>query len=225
MRLGPDAFFDLEGYAHQELFHGIERVWEALDRLDEYLKRHLRPAVEGEVHPGAWVDENVYVGPGVVIEPGAFVQGPTILGEGTVVRHGAYVRGSCVIGKGCVIGHATELKRVIMLDGAQAPHFNYVGDSILGRRVNLGAGTRLSNFKNDGSVITVKVGDERVSTGMRKLGAIVGDDVKTGCNSVLSPGTLIGPGTMVYPNAVLRGVYPGGHIVKLRQETVLVERG
>src|SRR5690606_26397504 len=140
---------------------------------------------------GAWVDENVYVGPGVVIEPGAFVQGPTILGEGTVVRHGAYVRGSCVIGKGCVIGHATELKRVIMLDGAQAPHFNYVGDSILGRRVNLGAGTRLSNFKNDGSVITVKVGDERVSTGMRKLGAIVGDDVKTGCNSVLSPGTLI----------------------------------
>lgn len=225
MRLGSDAFFDLEGYAHRELFEGIDYVWEALGRLDEYLQNRLNPGVHGKVHPGAWIEGDVYVGPGVVIEPGAYVQGPTILGEGTVVRHGAYVRGHCVIGRDCIIGHATELKRVIMLDGAQAPHFNYVGDSILGRRVNLGAGTRLSNFKNDGSTIVVTAGDERISTGMRKLGAIVGDDVKTGCNSVLSPGTLIGPGALVYPNAVLRGVYPGEHIIKLRQETILVERG
>lgn len=224
MHLGPNSFFNLDGYAHRELFDGIDAVWEALGRLDKYLESYLRPAVEGNVHPGAWIEGDVYVGPGVVIEPGAYVQGPTILGEGTVVRHGAYVRGHCVIGRDCIIGHATELKRVIMLDGAQAPHFNYVGDSILGRRVNLGAGTRLSNFKNDGSAIVVIAGAQRISTGMRKFGAVVGDDVKTGCNAVLSPGTLIGPGSLVYPGAVLRGVYPGRHIIKLRQETILVER-
>lgn len=224
MRLGSDAFFDLEGYAHWELLEGADPVWEALNRLDEYLRQALRSGIEGEVHPGAWVEGEVYVAPGAVIEPGAYVQGPTIIGEGTVVRHGAYIRGSCVIGKACVVGHATELKRVIMLDGAAAPHFNYAGDSILGRDVNLGAGTRLSNFKNDGSVISVSVGDQRIATGMRKLGAVLGDGVKTGCNCVLSPGTLVGPQTMIYPNAMLRGVYPGGHIVKLRQETLLVER-
>ena len=225
MRVEPNAYFDLEGYAHRELFEGVARVWEALGRLDEYLERHLVPGVHGEIHPGAWIGNDVYVAPGVVIEPGAYVQGPTILGEGTVVRHGAYVRGHCVIGRDCVIGHATELKRVIMLDGAQAPHFNYVGDSILGREVNLGTGTRLSNFKNDGSTIQVVVGEEKISTGMRKLGGILGDGVKTGCNCVLSPGTLVGPQSLIYANAVLRGIYPGGHIIKLRQETVLVERG
>ena len=224
MQLRPDAFFNLEGFAHRELFEGIDRVWEALGRLDEYLGRRLIPGVHGHIHPGAWISGDVYVAPGVVIEPGAYIQGPTILGEGTVVRHGAYVRGHCVIGRECVIGHATELKRVIMLDGAQAPHFNYVGDSILGRDVNLGAGTRLSNFKNDGSTIQVVVGEEKVSTGMRKFGGVLGDGVKTGCNCVLSPGTLVGPESLIYANAVLRGSYPGGHIIKLRQETLLVER-
>lgn len=225
MQLGPDAFFQLEGYPHRALFDGITHVWEALNRLDEYLGGALRPGVHGKVHPGAWIDGDVYVAPGVVIEPGVYVQGPAIIGEGSILRHGAYVRGHCVIGRECIVGHASELKRVIMLDRAQVPHFNYAGDSILGRGVNLGAGTRLSNFKNDGSIVKVSVGEERISTGMRKLGAILGDGVKTGCNCVLSPGTLVGPGTMIYPNAVLRGVYPGGHIVKLRQETLLVERG
>lgn len=224
MQLTPDAFFQLDEYPHRPLFDGITYVWEALNRLDEYLEDALRPGVHGKVHPGAWIDGDVYVAPGAVIEPGAYIQGPAIIGEGSVVRHGAYLRGHCVVGRECVVGHATELKRVIMLDGAAAPHFNYAGDSILGRDVNLGAGTRLSNFKNDGSVISVSVGDQRIATGMRKLGAVLGDGVKTGCNCVLSPGTLVGPQTMIYPNAMLRGVYPGGHIVKLRQETLLVER-
>ncbi|MBO2521664.1 MAG: hypothetical protein CW345_07670 [Firmicutes bacterium] len=224
MQLAPEAYFQLDGYAHRDLFAGVAYAWEVLQRLDGYLGQRLKPGVHGEVHPGAWVEGDVYIAPGAVVEAGAYVRGPVIIEEGAVVRHGAYVRGHCIIGAGCVVGHATELKRVIMLDGAQAPHFNYIGDSVLGRRVNLGAGTRLSNFKNDGSEVVVRNGTERIPTGMRKFGAIVGDDVKTGCNAVLSPGTLIGPRSMVYPNAVLRGVYPADHIVKLRQETVLVER-
>ena len=224
MRLGPEAFFQLDDFAHRELFEGITYAWEALLRLDEYFERHLKAGVHGRVHAGAWIEGDVWIAPGVVVEPGAYIQGPVILGEGTVVRHGAYLRGHCVVGRNCVIGHATELKRVIMLDGAQAPHFNYAGDSVIGRRVNLGAGTRLSNFKNDGSEVVVSCGAERIPTGMRKFGAVLGDDVKTGCNSVLSPGTLVGPRSMVYPNAVLRGVYPADRIIKLRQETILVER-
>ena len=224
MQLGPEAFWRLGDVAYRDLFHGITYAWEALGRLAEYLERHLAPGIYGEVHPGAWVEGDVYIAPGVVVEPGAYIQGPTILGEGTVVRHGAYLRWHCLIGRKCVVGHATELKRGIMLDGAQAPHFNYAGDSIIGQRVNLGAGTRLSNFKNDGSEVVVSCDGQRIPTGMRKFGAILGDDVKTGCNSVLSPGTLVGPRSMVYPNAVLRGVYPADRIIKLRQETLLVER-
>jgi len=152
------------------------------------------------------------------------VQGPAIIGAGSVVRHGAYIRGGCIVGAGCVVGHATELKRAVLLDKAQAPHFNYVGDSILGRRVNLGAGAKLSNFKNDGSLIVIDAGSERIPTGQRKLGAILGDGVQVGCNSVTSPGTLVGPGSMVYANATLRGVYPPSCIVKVRQVQELVER-
>lgn len=224
MRLAPEDFFQLDGFAHRELFEGITYAWEALARLDEYLERHLRPGVHGKVHPGAWIEGDVYIAPDAVVEPGAYIQGPAIIGERSVVRHGAYLRGHCVIGRGCVIGHATELKRAILLDGAQAPHFNYVGDSIVGRKANLGAGTRLSNFKNDGSEIVISWENRRIPTGMRKFGAVVGDEVSTGCNSVLCPGTLLGPRCMVYPNAVLRGVYPADRIIKLRQEMLLVER-
>jgi len=220
--LSPDAFFNLATYAHRALFDGVAHVWEALNKIDAYLAEHLEPGVHGSVHPGAWVDENVYIGPGAVVEPGAWIQGPAIIGAGTVVRHGAYIRGSCVIGESCVIGHATELKRAILLDRAQAPHFNYVGDSILGSGVNLGAGTKLSNFKNDGTEVVVRTAEGPIRTGMRKFGAVLGDRVHTGCNSVTSPGTLVGPDCAVYAGAVLRGVYPAGSIIKLRQQLEIV---
>jgi len=220
--LSPHAFFNLESFEHRSLFDGLTHVWEALKRVEAYLAEHLKPGIQGEVHDGAWVDSDVYIGPGAVVEPGALVKGPTIIGAGAVVRHGAYVRGNCVVGKKCVVGHATELKHVIMLDGSQAAHFNYVGDSILGAGVNLGAGTKLSNLKNDGKEVVVRTADRSINTGMRKLGAVLGDRVHMGCNSVTSPGTLVGPGSAVYPNAVLRGVYPAASVIKLRQhiETV-----
>ncbi|MBI2914865.1 MAG: hypothetical protein HYY08_02955 [Firmicutes bacterium] len=224
--LGPEEFFELSGFVHASIFEGIEFVWEALKRLDEYIKENLRPDLDGTVMDGAWVGEQVYLGPGALVEPGAMIKGPAIIGAGTVVRQGAYVREGCLIGDGCVVGHTSELKGVIMLDNSQAPHFAYVGDSILGRKVNLGAGTKLSNLKNDGSEVMVDTnrGDgARICTGMRKFGAILGDGVATGCNCVTSPGTLVGPGSMVYPCAVLRGVYPARSIIKLRQHLEVIE--
>ncbi len=218
-------YFDLTGFVHRELFEGVTYVWQALERLPGYVERHLSPLLAGTVLPGAYVGERVQLASGCVVEPGAMVKGPAIIGPGTVIRQGAYVREYCLIGAGCVVGHATEIKGSILLDGAQAPHFNYVGDAILGRHSNLGAGTKISNLKNDESPVTVwGPGGERVATGMRKLGAIVGDGVSTGCNCVTSPGALIGPGSLIYPNVVLRGFVPARHIVKLRQSLEVVAR-
>ena len=220
-----ETYFHWKGWVHAPLFADLEHVWEALDRLPAYLRSIVQgPRVEGTVMEGAYLDGDVYVGPGAVIEPGAMVKGPTWIGPGAVIRHGAYVRGDCLIGAGAVVGHATEVKASILFDEAQAPHFNYVGDCILGRKVNLGAGTKLSNLKNDGTPVVIAGPDgQRWETRRRKLGAIIGDGVQTGCNCVTSPGTLIGPGTLVYPNVVLRGVVPGRVVVKLRQQLETVE--
>ncbi|WP_324717145.1 hypothetical protein U7230_02360 [Carboxydochorda subterranea] len=223
----PEYFFQLDGFEHRALFDGVERVWEALARLREYVDARLEPSLGGTVMPGAFVSDEVWLGDGAVVEPGAMIKGPAIIGPGSVIRQGAYVREYVVVGAGCVVGHATEVKGSILLDGAQAPHFNYVGDSILGRRANLGAGTKLSNLKNDGTEVVVHgPGGERIRTGMCKLGAVVGDGVAIGCNAVTSPGALIGPRAQVYANVVVRGFVPADHVVKLRQaiEAVPLER-
>lgn len=220
------GYFELGDWAHAALFQGITHVWEALDRLPGYLQE-LVPGtvVEGVVMEGAFIKGPVYVAEGAVVEPGAMVTGPVWIGPGAVVRHTAYLRGPCLIGARALVGHASEVKGSIFLDGAQAPHFNYVGDSILGRKVNLGAGAKLSNLKNDGTEVVVSgPGGEGWPTGRRKLGAIVGDRVQVGCNCVTSPGTFIGPDTLVYPNALLRGTIPARSIVKLRQQLEVVER-
>lgn len=167
--------------------------------------------------------DRIVLGAGTRIGPGAVIEGPVRIGRDCEVRPGAYIRGGCWIGDGCVIGAHSELKRVILLDGARAPHQNYVGDSILGADVNLGAGTILSNFRHDGREIHLRYHDEIVATGRRKLGGILGDGVKTGCNCVLHPGVIIGRGTSIYPGAHLRsGVYPADAVVKLRQEIEIV---
>jgi bifunctional UDP-N-acetylglucosamine pyrophosphorylase / glucosamine-1-phosphate N-acetyltransferase len=167
------------------------------------------------VLPGAYLfDDRIRIGPGTVIEPGALVKGPVVIGCNTEVRQGAYVRGDCIIGNGCVVGHTTEIKGSIMLDGAKAGHFAYIGDSILGNDVNLGAGTKLANLKMIPGTVTVRCGNEQVDTGRRKIGAILGDRTETGCNSVTSPGTLMGPHSIVYPAvAVPAGHYPARTVV------------
>lgn len=239
--LRPENFFDLEGYEFRGVFDNCEFVWEALTKVGRFALEYIMSVdgdntIFGTVMPGAHIDDRdcVVIGEGTVIEPGAFIQGPAIIGKNCQIRHGAYVRGDVIIGNNCIVGHSSELKNCIMLDKAQCPHFNYVGDSILGRSVNLGAGTRLSNLpvvsvkdaetgKRPSIIITI--GNETFDTGLSKFGAVLGDGSQTGCNVVTNPACLIGRNTLVYPNATLRkGYYPDNKIVKLRQEITIVDR-
>lgn len=208
-----------------------EAPWELLgDALDEALAALPDDAIEIPLSPDFHLaGHRVAIGRGTRIRPGAVIEGPVYLGRGVEVRPGAYVRGGCWIGDGCVVGANTEIKHSILLPGAAAPHLAYVGDSILGAGVNLGAGTVLSNFRHDGRGISIPVrphedDDSRIDTRRRKLGAILGDRVRTGCNSVLHPGVIAGRGTQIYPGVMLRsGVYPAGHVIKLRQEIEIAE--
>lgn len=175
------------------------------------------------IYAGAHLlDDRIYIGKNVVIEPTALIKGPAYIGEGSEVRHGAYIRGDVMVGNNCVVGHATEIKSSAMLGGSKAGHFAYIGDSILGR-VNLGAGTKLANLKMISSQVVVKVGEKIYQTGLRKFGAIIGDDVETGCNSVTMPGTLLGRGALLYPNGTARGYCPPKRIIKVRRDQQFIE--
>ncbi len=171
--------------------------------------------------------DRVAIGKGTRIAPGVVIEGPIWIGEDVEIRPGAYLRGGCWIGDGCTVGANTEVKHSILFPGAAAPHLNYVGDSILGARVNLGAGTVLSNFRHDGAAIDVALGAQgKLPTGRRKLGAVLGDRVATGCNSVLHPGVVVGRETILYPGVMLRsGLYEARSVIKLVQQQVTVERG
>jgi len=173
---------------------------------------------------GAYLaDDRIRIGSNTIIEPGAFVKGPVVIGSNSEIRQGAYVRGNCIIGNECVVGHTTEIKGSIMLDGAKAGHFAYIGDSILGNEVNLGAGTKLANLKMIPGSVSVRSGKEMVDTGRRKFGAILGDRTETGCNSVTSPGTLMGPRSIVYPGvAVPAAHYPRGTVVMPKKDSLRV---
>lgn len=222
----PSELFELEGYAHKDLFRSAEHAWEALARLEAYIEERIRPGIRGTVEPGAHIfGDDIEVAEGAHVEAGAYIRGPAIIGPGTEVRHGAYVRGKVITGKDCVIGHDSELKSAILLDGSKAAHFAYVGDSILGNEVNLGAGTKLANLKVVPGTVDVTGPDGRpVKTTLRKLGAILGDHVEIGCNSVTSPGTVIGRGSVVYPLAAVRGTIPRDSVVAWKPQLVVKPR-
>ncbi|MEE2775670.1 MAG: glucose-1-phosphate thymidylyltransferase [Acidobacteriota bacterium] len=222
----PPLFADLPaGLAESFLPH---RPWQLLgEPLAELLAALPSERIETALQPEAHLSgDRVVIGKGTRIAPGATLEGPVFIGENVDIRCGAYVRGGAWIGDGCTVGANTEVKRSILLPTAKAPHLNYVGDSILGRDVNLGAGTVLSNFRHDGGQIRIaRAGGEPFETGRRKLGAILGDEVKTGCNSVLHPGVIVGRGTEIYPLVQLRsGAYPADSIVKLLQEINVVTK-
>jgi NDP-sugar pyrophosphorylase family protein len=235
--LQPADFFDLSDTFMASFFEGCDFVWEATAHIGAHVERLTegKQVVLGEVMPGAYLsDRPIYIGKKAVIEPGAYILGPAYIGDGAVVRHGALVRENVILlGKG-TLGHSSEAKNSLFLPGAHAPHFNYVGDSILGKGVNLGAGTKLSNLgilsekdrlsgKRPSIILYIK--DERFDTGLSKLGAILGDQVQTGCNAVLNPGCLVGPRTLVYANLSLRkGYHPPDSVIKLRQSTRIVSR-
>ena len=235
--LSPTDFFNLDDPFTAQFFEGCTYVWDVLPNLIEHIVRltNGRQTILGKVMTGAHIDHcPMYIGKGARIEPGAYVHGPVYIGEGVVVRHGALVRENSILLAGSVLGHASEIKNSLLLPGAHAPHFNYVGDSILGHRVNLGAGTKLSNLgilsekdrlSGKRPFIKIPVHDEIYDTGLAKLGAIMGDDSQTGCNSVLNPGCLLGKNSLVYANLSLRkGYHPPNSIIKLRQKTSKVQR-
>ncbi len=170
------------------------------------------------IYAGAYLmDDHIYIGKDTVIEPAVLIKGPAVIGDRTEVRHGAYIRGDVLIGDDCVVGHTTEIKSSVMLGGSKAGHFAYIGDSILGR-VNLGAGTKLANLKMVDTPVELNINDRVYETGLRKFGAIIGDGVETGCNSVTTPGTLLGKRVLLYPNCTARGYYPAGTLVKVKQD-------
>ena len=221
-------YFDISGFPFADIFDGVENAWEALSKIENYILSREVFSIDCEPAPGAWIEnrETVSIGEGTVVENGATIIGPALIGKNCTVRQGAYIRGKLVAGDGCVIGHTTEVKNSIFMNGAKAAHFAYVGDSILGAGVNLGAGTKLANFKVDTGdrKVSIEAEGQRIATGLRKLGAILGDGVEIGCNSVTMPGTLVGRGTLVYPCAVLKGIIPAGVLVKVRQEHNYTEK-
>lgn len=224
MTFAPSDYLDLNRTEHRMLFESTVNVWDALKQIPSYLQFRLKPQIQGRLIGKPFVSGAVFVGRGTVIEHGAMIKGPAWIGEGCEIRNGAYLRENVIIGSGCVIGNSCELKNSIIFDEAQIPHFNYIGDSILGFRSHVGAGVVLSNVKLDHSEITVNSGQGLIPTGLKKFGAILGDRAEIGCNSVLNPGTLIGRDSVLYPGTQWRGVCPANSIVKTRFAAEVVEK-
>jgi NDP-sugar pyrophosphorylase family protein len=199
--------------------------WNLLgDPLDEALAAVPEDAIEVRLLPEVHLaGDRIAIGRGTRIHPGVVIEGPAAIGRDVEIRPGAYLRGGVWVGDGCVVGANTEIKRGILLPGARAPHLNYVGDSILGAGTNLGAGTILSNFRHDGGEVRIATAGGAIASGRRKLGAVLGDGVQTGCNCVLHPGVVVGRDTQIYPGVLLRsGIYPERRIIKLRQDIEII---
>jgi NDP-sugar pyrophosphorylase family protein len=220
----PTDFLDLQHTAHPKLFETQRYVWDALKQIASYLQFRLKPGLLGELMGKPFISDRIFIGRGTVVEQGAVLKGPAWIGENCHIRSGCYVRENVVVGNRVVMGNSCEFKNCIIFDEAQVPHFNYVGDSILGHHAHLGAGVILSNVKLDHREIFVAAADGPIATGLTKFGAIVGDRTEIGCNAVMNPGSVLGRDCVVYPNVNFRGVLPEGSMLKLRQELQVLER-
>lgn len=203
--------YDLSHTTARPLLEKTEYPWEALSGIGEFileLGKTLSPEEYEKRGKDVWIHKTAK------IYPNNYIAGPCIIGPGTEVRPGAFLRGKALVGAGCVVGNSTELKNVILFDHVQVPHYNYVGDSILGYYSHMGAGAVTSNVKQDKTPVTVRAGEERLETGLKKFGAMLGDHVEVGCNSVLNPGTVVGKGSRIYPLSMARGFIPAGYIFK-----------
>lgn len=216
-----DQLYHLEETIAADLFTGVVYPWEVLGRIHDFIIE-LGNSLPEELFEKR--GENIWVAKSAHIAPTASLNGPLIVDEEAEIRHCAYIRGSAIVGKGAVVGNSTELKNVVLFNKVQVPHYNYVGDSILGYRAHMGAGSITSNVKSDKTLVTVKAGGEQIPTGLKKMGAMLGDFVEVGCNSVLNPGTIVGRNSNIYPVSSVRGFVPsdsicknGGEIVSKRQ--------
>ena len=205
--------FDLTQTEHAVIFGGGNFAWDALKKIEPRLAQVPRQNPPKRF-PGASIGDRVIIGEGTIVEPGALIKGPAIIGKNCQIRHNAYIRENVLIGDDCVVGNSSELKNALLFNGAQVPHFNYVGDSILGHKAHLGAGVKISNLKMTPGNIFVEVDGVPFDTGLRKFGALLGDGAEAGCNAVLNPGSILGRGAVVYPNVFWRGILPANMIAK-----------
>lgn len=212
--------FDLDKTIAKDLFEGAVYPWEVLPKIKEFIVK-LGNTLDPEVYEKR--GEDIWVAKSAKVAPSAYLGGPLIICENAEIRHCAFIRGSAIVGAGAVVGNSTELKNAVLFDGVQVPHYNYVGDSILGYKAHTGAGAITSNLKSDKKLVTVMCDGEKVETGVKKFGAMLGDFADIGCNSVLNPGTVVGRGTRVYPLSMVRGYVPEYSIYKNRNEVVIIE--
>jgi len=212
------SLFTLDETIAAEVFNGCIYPWEALGKIKQHI---LAIGATLSLEEYNKIGEDIWIAKSAKVAPTASITGPAIIGKDAEVRHCAFIRGSAIIGEGAVVGNSTELKNVILFNKVQVPHYNYVGDSILGYKSHMGAGSITSNVKSDKTLVTVNAGELKIETGLKKFGAILGDYVEVGCNSVLNPGTVIGRNANIYPLSMVRGYVPEGSIYKKAGELVV----
>ena len=210
--------YDLNQTIAAELFDGKEYPWEVLPEISKFIIK-LGESLDADKFDKT--GENIWIAKSAKVAPTACINGPCIIDEEAEIRHCAFIRGNAIVGKGAVVGNSTELKNVVLFNKVQVPHYNYVGDSVLGFKSHMGAGSITSNVKSDKTLVVVKAKEDQIETGLKKMGAMLGDNVEVGCNSVLNPGTVIGRNSNVYPTSCVRGCIPAEHIFKNKDEVVL----
>jgi len=220
----PADLFDLTQTEHAAIFENCQFAWEALKRIESYLRANIKPGLHNRCDGVAYIGEQVFIGEGTVVEDGVMIKGPAIIGRNCQLRHNAYLREHVIIGDDCVVGNSCELKNALLFNHAVVPHFNYAGDSILGFKAHLGAGVKVSNVKLVPGTVRVEVDGRPMDTGLRKFGALVGDYAEIGCNVVLNPGSIIGRHSVIYPNVNWRGVLADHSIAKSKTTQDVVAR-
>lgn len=212
-----ENLYNLEQTIAKDIFEGVTYPWEVLPKIEEFIISLGKTLDKNEYEEKG---ENIWIAKSAKVAPTAYIAGPAIIGKNAEIRHCAFVRGKVIVGEGAVVGNSTELKNVILFNKVQVPHYNYVGDSILGYKSHMGAGSITSNVKSDKKLVIVKNDKEQIETGLKKFGAMLGDEVEVGCSSVLNPGTVIGKHTNIYPLSSVRGVVPEHSIYKNKNEIV-----
>lgn len=209
--------YNLDETIAKDIFAGCTYPWEVLPKIKDFI---ITLGESLDLNEYDKIGDNVWIAKSAKVAPTAYIAGPAIIGKETEVRHCAFIRGNAIVGNNCVVGNSTELKNVILFNNVQVPHYNYVGDSILGYKSHMGAGSITSNVKSDKQLVVIKDGNDRIETGLKKVGAMLGDNVEIGCGSVLNPGTIIGKNSNVYPLSSVRGVIGSNSIYKKQGEVV-----
>ncbi|MBQ3408021.1 MAG: UDP-N-acetylglucosamine pyrophosphorylase [Clostridia bacterium] len=212
-----ENLYNLDETIAKEIFNGCEYPWEVLPKIKDFIIELGEKLDSNDYNK---TSENVWIAKDAKVAPTAYINGPAIIGKGAEIRHCAFIRGNAIIGENSVVGNSTELKNVILFNNVQVPHYNYVGDSILGFKSHMGAGSITSNVKSDKKLVVVKNGDKKIETGLKKFGAMIGDNVEVGCGSILNPGSVIGKNTNIYPLSSVRGVVKENSIYKKQGEIV-----